>query len=119
MDIDLVINHLNLNSKHHDKYKFALKLAPLVTTSNSCPLEVVQKCQLCVLMEKLNGDSISRRIIPIRISLQKSLIGHGQKTSSMVMMFTLENHCVPILIEKLEKTNSRQRNQSPERSLFD
>ena len=41
------ISHLNFNSKHYDKCKFALKVIPLVTTSNLLSLEVVQKCQHC------------------------------------------------------------------------
>ena len=104
-----------LDGPHHDKYKFALNLVPLVTTSNYFLLEVhvLQKCRLCVLREKSNGDSISKRIIPIGTSLQKSLIGHGLKTSSMVMMFTLENHCVPIRIEKLEKTRVGRETKAP------
>ena len=50
--MDIVINNLNFNSKHHDECKSAVKLIPLVTTFNLFLLEVVQKwqhCQLCVL----------------------------------------------------------------------
>ena len=43
MDVD--INHLYFNLKHHDKCKVTLKLILLVTTSNLFSLEVVQKCQ--------------------------------------------------------------------------
>ena len=52
--MDIVNSHLNFNSKHHDKYKLALKLIRLAATTNSFSLEVVQKCQycqLCVLRE--------------------------------------------------------------------
>ena len=38
----IVINHLNFNLKHHDKYKFALTFIPLATTSNLFSLEVVE-----------------------------------------------------------------------------
>ena len=43
--IDTEINLFNLRSKHHDKYKFPLKLIVLLTVYNSFPLEVVQKYQ--------------------------------------------------------------------------
>ena len=52
--MDRKINHFDYNSKHHDKYKSALKLIALLTIYNSFPLEVVQKyqhCQLYVLRE--------------------------------------------------------------------
>ena len=45
----------SLNSKHHDKCKFALKISGLLTVSNLFPLEVgpkCQHCQLCVLRER-------------------------------------------------------------------
>ena len=51
------ISQLNLSSKHHDKYKFALKLIGLATVCNLSPLEFVQKCQhwqLSVLWEISN-----------------------------------------------------------------
>ena len=43
-----------MNSKHHDKCKFALKFIQLSTIFNLFPSEVVQRCQycqLCVLLE--------------------------------------------------------------------
>ena len=49
--MDIVINHLNFISRHHDKCKVALTFSPLVTTSNIFSLEIEQKrqvCQLCV-----------------------------------------------------------------------
>ena len=54
--MDIVISHLNFNSKHHDKCKFELQLISLATTSNLFLLEIVHKCQhcqLCVLWENL------------------------------------------------------------------
>ena len=45
--LNVVIVHTNFISKHHDKYKFALKFIQFVTISTLFPLEVVQKCQLC------------------------------------------------------------------------
>ena len=51
-EMDIVISHLNFNSKLLDKCKFALKLIPVITISNLFSLEVAQKCQhwqLCVL----------------------------------------------------------------------
>ena len=55
--MDIIISHININSRHRDKCKFALKLIPLATTmtSNLFPLEVVQKCQVCVLWENTIG----------------------------------------------------------------
>ena len=50
--MDKCISHLNINSKHHDKCKFALEFIAILTTLNFFSLEVVQKCQhgqLCVL----------------------------------------------------------------------
>ena len=32
--MDIVINHLNVNSKHHDKHKFAIKFIPLQICSH-------------------------------------------------------------------------------------
>ena len=52
--MDIVNSHLNFNSKHLDKCKFALKLIPIITVSNLFSVEVAQKCQhcqLCVLWE--------------------------------------------------------------------
>ena len=49
--IYIVINHFKFNSWHHDKCKVALKLIPLLTTSNLFWLEVVQIGQLCVIRE--------------------------------------------------------------------
>ena len=40
--MDIVINHLNFNSRHYDKYKIALKFIPLVATNNLFSLEVLQ-----------------------------------------------------------------------------
>ena len=51
---DREIHHINYNSKHHGKCKFAFKLIRFLTVSNLFTLEVVQKCQrcqLCVLWE--------------------------------------------------------------------
>ena len=48
------ISHSNFNSKHYDKCKFALKFIPLVTTSNLFSLEVVQRCQNCLLWKNSN-----------------------------------------------------------------
>ena len=45
--MDIAINHLNFNSRHHDKCGVTLKSIPLVTTSNLFSLEIVQKCQHC------------------------------------------------------------------------
>ena len=50
--MDREISHLNYNSKHYYKYKFALKLIRLWTVFNLFPLKVVQKyqrCHFCVL----------------------------------------------------------------------
>ena len=52
--MEMAISHLNFNSKHHDKCKFAVTLIPLVTISNLLSLLGVQNCQhcqLCVLLE--------------------------------------------------------------------
>ena len=51
---DIEIHHINYNSKHHGKCKFAFKLIRFLNVSNLFTLEVVQKCQhcqLCVLWE--------------------------------------------------------------------
>ena len=53
--MDIVINHLSFNSRHHDKCKVALKIIPLVTMSNWFSLKVVQKCHLCVIRKNSNG----------------------------------------------------------------
>ena len=48
------IHHINKNSQHHGKCKFAFKLIRFLTVSNLFTLEIVQKCQhcqLCVLWE--------------------------------------------------------------------
>ena len=50
--MDIVINHPNFNSRHHDKCKVAVIFIP---TSNLFSEEVVQKCQLCVIRENSNG----------------------------------------------------------------
>ena len=49
--LDIVITRINFISKKHDKCKYALKFIELVTTLSIIPLEVVQRCQLCVLRE--------------------------------------------------------------------
>ena len=49
--MDIAIKYLNFNSRYHDKCKVALKIIPLVTISNLFSLEVVQKCQLCVIRD--------------------------------------------------------------------
>ena len=48
--MDIAISDFNLNTKDHDKCKFVRTLFLLVTNSIFL-LEVVQKCQLCVLWE--------------------------------------------------------------------
>ena len=58
-EMEMVISHhLNFNSMHHDKCKFAVTLIPLIplaTISNLLSLLVYiqncQHCQLCVLLE--------------------------------------------------------------------
>ena len=45
--LDRELSHFNLNSKHHDKCKFTLKLIWLLTVSNLFILEIVQKRQCC------------------------------------------------------------------------
>ena len=49
--INIVVSHVNFNSQYHDKYKFII---PLVWIFNVFALEVVQKCQVCVLWENLS-----------------------------------------------------------------
>ena len=54
------IYHINSNSKHHGKCKFAFKLIRFLTVLNLFTLEVVQKCQhcqLCVLRENWSQNS--------------------------------------------------------------
>ena len=61
-EIVIVVGHLTFHLKHHDKCKFAVKLIPLVITSNIFPLEIVQKCQhyqLCVLRKNSNLRSLA------------------------------------------------------------
>ena len=47
--LDIVISHINLISKQHDKCKFALKVIQFITIPDLFVLVVVQKCQLCQL----------------------------------------------------------------------
>ena len=59
--IEIVVTHLNFSLKHHENYKFAVILILLVVTSNSIPLEGIQKCQncqLCVLRGNSNAGAI-------------------------------------------------------------
>ena len=66
--MDILLNLLNFNSKHHDKCKVELKCIPLVTTSNLFSLEVVQKCQLCVTRKNSHGSAQVE--IPISAAFQ-------------------------------------------------
>ena len=50
--MDIIINHFNFNSRHHDKCKTAVIF---IRTSNLFSEEVVQKCRLCVIPENWNG----------------------------------------------------------------
>ena len=59
--MDIIISHLNFNSKHYGVCKFTLKLIPLVTISNLFSLEVVPKCQHCQLCVLWKNASILSR----------------------------------------------------------
>ena len=57
--MDVVINHLYFDLKHHYKCEFTLKLILLVITSNLFSLEIVQKCQHCQLcVQLLTADDV-------------------------------------------------------------
>ena len=43
-EMDREISYFNYNSKHYDRYKFALKLIKLLPVFNLFPLEVVWNC---------------------------------------------------------------------------
>ena len=60
--MDVVINYLYFNLKHHDKCKFTFKLILLIITSNLFSLEVVQKCQHCQLYV-LRENSIGSQLL--------------------------------------------------------
>ena len=58
-DLDTAISHLELTSKHHGKYNFALKWIQFSTRSYLCifsvkGLQKCQSCQLCLLRENSN-----------------------------------------------------------------
>ena len=55
----MIINHINFNSMHHDKFHFISNLIQLLSISILFPLQAIQKCQCLMLltlyMGKLNS----------------------------------------------------------------
>ena len=66
---DRETSRFNVNSKHHGKPKFALKLIRLRSVYNLYPLEFLQKyqhCQLCVLGKNSNWSGNKYQTPPVQ-----------------------------------------------------